>query len=250
MKRTFATALLCGALWAAPGIPPRKPKLILAIVVDQFRYDYLQRFRADYTAGFKRLLEQGAVFEDAHHIHFPTVTAVGHSTFLSGATPNLSGIVGNEWFDRDAGKNVTSVSDSTTKLLGADSPAEGSSPRRLLVSTLGDEIKMISGQQSKVIGISIKDRAAILPVGHMADGAYWFNNKSGHWVSSSYYMVSLPDWVEKANANKPSANSEHGVWTRLNSTPGSVKPYCSMDGDAPGGIIKCPSLEATPGATK
>jgi predicted AlkP superfamily pyrophosphatase or phosphodiesterase len=246
MRRPLTTALLCGVLCflcAAPGPPPKKPKLILAVVVDQFRYDYMQRFRADYTAGFKRILEQGAVFEDAHHIHFPTVTAVGHSTFLSGATPNLSGIVGNEWFDRETGKNVTSVSDPSTKLLGTDSGADGSSPRRMLVSTLGDEIKM-SGQQSKVIGVSIKDRAAILPAGHMADGAYWFDNKSGHWVTSTYYKEALPDWVEKINAAKPSAHAEHGVWYPLNSKPGAAKPYCSMDGTD--GIKKCPSLEASP----
>src|SRR5258708_35466840 len=106
MRRVFGSTLLfsypLAAFAQAP--PPKKPKLILAVVVDQFRYDYMLRFRADYTSGFKRILEQGAVFDDAHHIHFPTVTAVGHSTFLSGATPSLSGIVANEWFDRETGK--------------------------------------------------------------------------------------------------------------------------------------------------
>ncbi len=248
MKRSLSTALLCGVLGllcAAPGPPPKKPKLILAVVVDQFRYEYLNRFRADYTSGFKRILEQGAVFEDAHHIHFPTVTAVGHSTFLSGATPSLSGIVGNEWYDRETGKSVTSVSDPATKLLGADAAAAGSSPHRMLASTVGDELKM-SGQQSKVIGISIKDRAAILPAGHMADGAYWFDNKSDHWVTSSYYKEKLPDWVEKINAGKPSGASEHGVWYPVNAKPGgAAKPFCNMEA-ASGDVPKCRSLEASP----
>ncbi len=121
---------------------PKKPKLVVAVVVDQFRYDYLLRFRADYHGGLARLLDQGAVFTDAHYIHFPTVTAVGHSTFLSGATPSVSGIINNEWYDRATGRSVTSVSDDTTRLLGGVPGATGSSPNRMLVSAIGDELKM------------------------------------------------------------------------------------------------------------
>src|SRR5258708_39067277 len=155
---------------------PKKPKLVVAVVVDQFRYDYLMRFRADYHSGLARLLNQGAVFTDARYIHFPTVTAIGHSTFLSGATPSVSGIVGNEWYERDNEQHhpgsVTSVSDPLTKLLGGVPGATGSSPRRLLVSTLPDELK-IAKHSGKVIGISMKDRSAILPVGHTSDAASW-----------------------------------------------------------------------------
>src|ERR1700680_418539 len=171
---------------------PRTPKLVLAVVIDQFRYDYLTRFRNDYTGGLKRLLEQGAVFTNARYDQVPTVTAAGHSIFLSGAPPALTGIVGNEWWDRETRKRITSVSDETTKLLGGT--GAGSSPRRLLQSTLGDELK-ISGKGGKVIGVSIKDRSAILPSGHMADGAYWFDGKTGNFVSSTYYFADLPDWV-------------------------------------------------------
>ena len=156
----MAFALICTALAAKVAIGAEKPKLILAVVVDQFRYDYLTRFRADYHDGFDRLLTQGAVFTDAHHIHFPTVTAIGHSTFLSGATPSVSGIIGNEWYDRGVKHPVTSVSDENTQLLGGIKGAVGSSPRRLLVSTIGDELKM-AGSGGKVIGVSIKDRSAI-----------------------------------------------------------------------------------------
>ncbi len=175
-----------------------KPKLVLAVVVDQFRYDYLLRFRADYHGGIARLLTDGAVFADARYIHYPTVTAVGHSTFLSGATPSISGIIGNAWFDRGENESVTSVSDKSTTLLGGTPATKGSSPHRLLVSTVGDELKM-SGRTAKVIGISIKDRSAILPAGHMADAAYWFDNDSQHFVTSDYYMKQLPMWVAKVN---------------------------------------------------
>src|SRR5438309_3520227 len=158
-------ALSCAAVaLAAP-----KPKLVVAVAVDQFRYDYLTRFRGEYHGGLNQLLTKGAVFTNARYEHFPTVTAIGHSTFLSGATPAISGIIGNDWWERSENRNVTSVVDDKTKLLGAGNTV-GSSPRRLLVSTVGDELKIADQGRSKVIGISLKDRAAILPAGHMADG--------------------------------------------------------------------------------
>src|SRR5580658_3491699 len=178
----------------------QQPKLVVAIVIDQFRYDYLTRFHSEYTGGFKRFFEHGATFTNARFEHVPTVTAIGHSTFLSGATPALSGIIGNEWWDSASKKRVTSVSDGETSLLG--STGEGSSPNRLLQSTLGDEMKM-SGKGGKVVGVSIKDRAAILPSGHMADGAYWFDGKAGNFVSSTYYFDALPGWVAQFNGSRP-----------------------------------------------
>jgi predicted AlkP superfamily pyrophosphatase or phosphodiesterase len=205
------------------------PRLVLAIVIDQFRYDYLTRFRDDYTGGLKRLLDQGAVFTNAHYDHVPTVTAVGHSTFLSGATPALSGIVGNTWWDREAHKEVTSVSDDSTRLLGAGSGASGSSPRRMLQSTLGDELK-ISGKGGKVIGVSIKDRAAILPSGHMADGAYWFDGESGNFVSSTYYFPALPRWVEEFNHARPADKFAGQVWMgRKMPAAASAELYNALD---------------------
>ena len=208
MKKLALLFLAARALAAAASRPP---KLVLALAVDQFRYDYLTRFRADYHAGFSRLLTRGAVFTNAHYEHFPTVTAIGHSTFLTGATPAMSGIVGNDWFDRESGKNVTSVSDDSVKLLGGGD-ARGSSPRRLLVSTVGDELKIAGGNQPKVIGISLKDRSAILPAGHMADGAYWFDAKSGNFVSSTYYFDELPAWVRDFNAARPADRFKGAVW--------------------------------------
>ncbi len=174
MNRLTIPFLTLASLLPAQPIPPPKPKLVLAVIVDQFRYDYLLRFRSDYKAGFARILEHGAVFTDAHHQHLPTVTAAGHAAFLSGAPPSISGIVANEWYDRETGKQITSVSDPDTQLLGGTPGKTGSSPRRLLPSTIGDELKM-AGKAEKVMGISIKDRAAVLPAGHMADAAYWFD---------------------------------------------------------------------------
>jgi arylsulfatase A-like enzyme len=219
MKKTLLSVLLAATLLAAA---PRKPKLVVAIVIDQFRYDYLTRFRTEYHAGFDRLLTQGAVFTNARYIHFPTVTAVGHSTFLSGATPSVSGIVGNDWFDREEGKHVTSVSDSHTKLLGGS--GEGASPHRLLVSTVGDELKM-ADRRSRVIGVSLKDRAAILPAGHMANGAYWFDLKSGNFVSSTYYFDDLPGWVKDFNSTHPGEKYRGITWLTHKLPDDPVKLY-------------------------
>jgi predicted AlkP superfamily pyrophosphatase or phosphodiesterase len=221
---------------------PEKPRLVLAVVVDQFRYDYLLRFRGDYHGGFARLLSEGAVFADARYIHYPTVTAVGHSTFMSGATPSISGIVGNTWLDRGENAQVTSVSDKSTALLGGAAGLSGSSPHRLLVSTIGDELKM-SGQLSRVIGISLKDRSAILPAGHMADAAYWFDTDSQHFVSSSYYMKQLPAWVAAINAARPTSRYLGARWSALDAGPAG-KPFCSMTAGTE--LRFCGAIENTP----
>jgi hypothetical protein len=214
-----AVTALAGALTAAPAAGP-DIRLVLLIAVDQFRYDYLTRFRAEYTSGLERLLTNGAVFTNAYLEHYPTVTAIGHSTMLTGATPSVSGIVGNDWYDRASGGTVTSVSDPTVTPLGAPtgSPA---SPRRLLVSTVGDELKMSSphapgsAEAPRVIGISLKDRSAILPSGHMADAAYWWDSESANFVSSTFYFNALPGWVTKFNARKSADKRAGSSWTLL-----------------------------------
>jgi predicted AlkP superfamily pyrophosphatase or phosphodiesterase len=242
MKKALLLLLLLGNVRPASPAAPKKPKLVLAIVVDQFRYDYLTRFRGEYHSGLARLLEKGAVFTNAHHVSFPTVTAIGHATFLTGATPSVSGIAGNEWYDRDTKRSVTSVQDDGTDLLGAAYGAKGSSPKNLLVSTLGDEIKM-QGIESKVIGVSIKDRSAILPVGHMADGAYWIDADSNRWVSSSYYMKKLPAWVKDVNDTRPIQKYLGQTWNAVDAQAGA-KPFCSM---AAGTEVEfCGPIETTP----
>jgi len=191
--------------------PSGSPRLIVAIVIDQFRYDYLTRFRSEYTGGLKRLLEDGANFTNANYRHHQTVTATGHSTFLTGSTPAMTGIIGNEWWDRATSAVVTSVSDGGTRLLGGDGP--GSSPRRLLQSTLGDELKA-SGKGGKVIGVSMKDRSAILPAGHTADAAYWFDSNTGNFVSSTYYFNALPAWVTEINRSRPGVKYAGQAWLK------------------------------------
>lgn len=246
LKRTYRLAilLLAGlAALVAANEPHKHPRLVLAIVIDQFRYDYLQRFRADYNSGLKRLLDQGAVFHDAHLIHVPTVTAVGHSTFLSGAPPSISGIISNEWYDRESRQMVTSVFDPKSKLVGGAPDARGSSPRRLLVSTVGDELKM-HGVESKIIGVSIKDRSAILPVGHMADGAYWYDPGSNHWVTSTYYRAELPGWVRELNGENLYQRYLGASWVPLDAPNESAKPFCTMTTGTD--VRHCGSLEATP----
>ena len=209
MKKLLALIVALSSLAAAPQAPAPKPappeiRLVLLIAVDQFRYDYLTRFRADFTSGFKRLLTQGAVFTDANLEHYPTVTAIGHATMLSGATPSVSGIIGNDWFDRATGTQVQSITDTTVKPIGAPDAATAS-PRRLLVSTLGDELKLASGAKKgsetapRVIGMSLKDRSAVMPAGRGADAAYWLDTKSGAFVSSTYYMPDVPAWVKAFN---------------------------------------------------
>lgn len=208
----------------AQKVAPKSPKLVVFIAVDQFRYDYLLRFRKDYNSGLARLLESGAVFTNANYQHYPTVTAVGHSTMLSGATPNVSGIVANDWWDRATGKEVTSVEEFNPQIknLGSDSK-KVASPHRLLVSTLGDEIKMSGQWDSKVIGISIKDRSAILPSGRMANGAYWFDIDSGNWVSSSWYFKTLPDWVTQLNKARAADKFAGAQWKPLLETGPAFK---------------------------
>ena len=194
----------------------KRPRLVLLIVVDQFRYDYLERFGDLFAAnGFRRLLRDGASWTQSHYDHMPTYTAPGHGTMMTGAYPAESGIIGNEWLDRASGKRITSVSDETVRLLGDNPNAYGASPRRLMGSTVGDELRLISNGRAKVIGISIKDRSAILPAGRNASAAYWFSTTSGNLVSSTYYFNEMPAWVTAFNNAKHADKYFGAKWERL-----------------------------------
>ena len=193
----------------------KHPRLVLLIVVDQFRYDYLERFGDLFVAnGLQRLMRDGASWTDANYDHMPTYTAPGHATLMTGAWPAETGIIGNDWPDRDTGKSVTSVSDPTATLLGGDE-GEGASPRRLMASTLGDELRLRTNDRSKVIGISIKDRSAILPAGRHANAAYWFSQRTGRMISSNYYFNLLPAWVIDFNDVRPADKFFGQRWDRL-----------------------------------
>ena len=218
-QRIFTNLLTSLVVLSAAAQAADKPKLVVGIVVDQFRYDYLTRFRADYHGGLDRLLTHGANFTSAYYAQVPTKTAVGHTIFLSGAMPAVSGIVDNAWYDRDSEQIVTSVCDWDVKTVGAPQPAHGkkctdsdpASPKRLLVTTFGDELR-VAQANSKVIGISLKARAAILPSGHAANGAYWFDGVSGNFITSSFYMEHLPAWVDSFNAKKLPAQYLDRAW--------------------------------------
>ena len=220
--RLSLSALLSALLIVAPlSAQTKKPatpkiKLVLGIVIDQFRYDYLMRFEDQFgEGGFKRFLQNGAVFSNAHYPYTPTVTACGHAAFMSGASPSHNGIIGNDWFDRATGKRTTSVADANTKLLGGKDEATGMSPLRLVGSTLGDQLKFHTVEQAKVIGMSYKDRSAILPVGKHPNGAYWFSASNGTFVSSTYYFSELPAWVKKFNQEQNLARYFGKIWERL-----------------------------------
>src|SRR5438034_1831438 len=178
------------------------PKLIVIIVIDQFRGDYLERYRDQFgEGGFRLLLERGANFTDCNYDYANTHTAPGHATLLTGAYSNGHGIHANSWWDRQTRRMVTSVQDNGTRLVGMASNLPGASPHNLMADTLGDELKLATQGKARVFGIALKDRAAILPAGFSDDGAFWIDQQTGTWVSSTYYGSELPKWVQDFNAS-------------------------------------------------
>ena len=192
------------------------PRLVLLIAVDQFRYDYLERYGDLFVAnGLRRLMRDGASWTQSNYDHMPTYTAPGHATMMTGAYPAESGIIGNEWLDRPSGKRITSVFDDSVKLLGGGPNDAASSPSRLMTSTVGDELRLATNDRAKVIGISVKDRSAILPAGRHANAAYWFSTTTGNMVSSTYYFNELPAWVSTFNAGRMADKYFGAKWERL-----------------------------------
>ena len=180
-----------------------KPKLVVGIVVDQMRYDFLYRYSEKYSSGgFKRLMNEGFNCRNNHYDYAPTVTAAGHAAIFTGSIPAINGIIGNEWFNQKTGKSVYCVEDSSVRTVGSDSNAGLMSPKNLLVSTITDQLKIANNFESKTIGIALKDRGSILPAGHTANAAYWFDSKNGAWITSSFYMNDLPQWVKDFNSMK------------------------------------------------
>ena len=175
-----------------------RPKLVVGIVVDQMRWDYLYRYQKRYTdGGFKRLLGEGFSCENTMIPYVPSVTAIGHTCIYTGSVPSIHGIAGNN-FVKD-GKKVYCTDDDSVKPVGTTSVAALMSPRNLWVSTIGDEMKIASNGRAKVVGVALKDRASILPAGHNPNGVFWFDDQTGCFITSSYYMDHLPKWVEAFN---------------------------------------------------
>ena len=180
-----------------------KPKLVVGIVVDQMKMEYLYRFSNDFSNnGFKKLMAKGFTFHNMHYNYMPTYTAPGHAAIFTGALPNVNGIVGNDWFNKATGKEMYCTDDASVSTLVEGTESEGKmSPKNLFSTTITDELKLATNFKSKVIGISIKDRGAILPAGHFADWAFWYT-KTGNFISSSFYGNKLPDWTIQFNEEK------------------------------------------------
>ncbi len=183
--------------------PASKPKLVVGVVVDQMRWDFLYRYKSQYgKGGFNRLLGEGYSCENTMITHLPTYTAVGHTGVYTGAFPSIHGIVGNNWRDGKTGKRMYCTEDSTVSGVGSNNESGKMSPKNLQVNTIADELKLSNGFRSKTFGVSLKDRGAILPAGHSADAAYWYDDKTGNWISSTFYMEQLPEWVNRYNEKR------------------------------------------------
>ena len=247
---SFQTEVLVGHSPSAA-----KPRLVVGITVDQMRADYLSRFGAWEDAsspatfgegGFRRMVEEGFTCRDHHFGYAPTYTGPGHASIYTGTTPNVHGIVGNDWYDRASGTSVYCASDTSVKGVNGDGvDFEGlilgssgqMSPHRMLSTTLGDELKMATGGQAKVYGVSMKDRGAILPAGHAADGAFWFYGKDlGHFVSSTYYGDTLPLWLVDLNQSGRAEELMAAGWDRLHDE--AVYAQCLPDNNPYEGAFK------------
>lgn len=178
-----------------------RPKLVVGLVVDQMRWDYLYRYHDMYGVnGFKRLLDQGFSCENTMIPYAPPVTGAGHTCIYTGSVPAINGIVANDWIERETGMRMYCASDSTVRPVGSASLWEGQmSPRNMLTNSIADELRLATNFRSKTIGIALKDRGGIFPAGHSANAAYWFDDKTGQWITSTYYMNELPVWVQGYN---------------------------------------------------
>lgn len=194
----------------------KQPALVVGIVVDQMRYDYLWRYYDKYGMdGFRRLMREGFLCKDANFDYVPTYTAPGHACIFTGTGPAVNGIISNEWYDRVSGKDVYCVNDTTVKPVGTTSISGKMSPRNLLSGTITDELRIASKFHSRVIGIALKDRGSVLPAGHTANAAYWHDPYTNNWVSSTYYMEQLPEWVQAFNRRKVIDSLLNFPWNTL-----------------------------------
>ena len=219
LRAAVAIFLICLGL-PGPGYGSAynaRPKLVVIIVIDQFRGDYLERYRDQWgEGGFRLLLEHGADFTDCNYDYANTRTAPGHATLLTGAYTNGHGIMANEWWDPQKKAKVAAVEDDATKLVGIAGDAPGASPHHLLADTLGDELKLATQGKSRVFGVALKDRAAVLPAGFAADGAYWIDRQTGAWITSTYYRSELPKWAQDFNDSKRAEKYLNQEWKDSN----------------------------------
>lgn len=200
-----------------------RPRLVVGIVVDQMRYDYLYRYYDAYGPdGFRRLLREGFSCENTLYNYWPTYTGPGHAAIYTGTTPNINGIIANEWYDRQWERQRYVTTDTTENAVGTSKPHDRSgrhSPRVLLSSTISDELRLAFAMKSKVVGICLKDRGSILPAGHFPNACYWFDDQTGNWITSTYYAQQLPDWVNAFNRQEKARQYLDGIWDKLHQRP-------------------------------
>ena len=215
MKKLFAILVLVTSIVKAQ--QHKEPKLVVGIVIDQMRYDYIQRYWNDFESnGFKRLVKDGYFNRNTHFNYVPTYTGPGHASIFTGTSPRYHGIIANNWYDKKEHKEVYCASDPNVKSVGVlNSEAGQMSPSRMLANTFGDELKIYTQQRSKNYGISLKDRGAILSIGHMADGAFWMDSKTGKMISSDFYWNNLPEWATKFNNKNLAKKYLSKRWTPL-----------------------------------
>ncbi|HEX3024344.1 MAG TPA: alkaline phosphatase PafA, partial [Chitinophagaceae bacterium] len=208
----------------------QRPKLVVGIVVDQMRWDYLYLFYDLYktNGGFKRLMGEGFTCDNTFVPYLPTVTGCGHASVYTGSVPAINGITGNNWWDSNLKKGMYCVQDDSVKTVGSATDQGKMSPKNLLTTTLTDELRLASNFQSKVVGLSIKDRGAILPAGHSANAAYWYDALTGNFITSNYYMNELPNWMQDFNARKLVDSFYTQNWNLLDTTSVYEK-YCDVD---------------------
>lgn len=194
-----------------------RPKLVVGLVIDQMRWDYLYRYYEKFgNDGFKRLLNTGYSLNNVNIPYVPTVTALGHTSIYTGSVPAIHGIAGNDWTDKNTGENVYCTTDESVNPIGTTNAKVGShSPKNLWSTTVTDELRLATNFQGKVIGVSLKDRASILPAGHTPNGAYWFDDSTGDFITSSYYMNDLPQWLKSFNAQDLPTKLVANGWNTL-----------------------------------
>ncbi len=246
-------------------IPTSKgPRLVVGIVVDQMRYDYLYRYYDKFGSdGFRRMMDKGFNCRNNHYHYAATYTGPGHAAVYTGSAPALNGIVGNDFYDRNLGRMLYCTDDSTVSTVGNTGSAGKMSPQNLLVTTITDQLKLATDGRAKVIGIALKDRGAILPAGHAANAAYWFDSKDGNWISSTFYQKDLPQWAKDFNAQKRPDQFLSRKWEPVlplpqyvastaddepfeNSMPGETKPIFPHEFAAQAGGAKYEVLRTSP----
>ncbi len=201
---------------SSPAQENSRPRLVVGIVIDQMRYDYLQKYEKFYSEnGFKRLMKDGSNFTFAHYNYVPTYTGPGHASIFTGTTPYYHGIISNDWFSKKSKSFVNCVEDDTVRTIGETGTEGHVSPKRLLTTTISDQLKIVTNGKSKVYSISLKDRAAVLPGGHSPDQVYWYSDKNGKFITSSYYTNALPQWVIDFNQENYVSRLFKGGWNLL-----------------------------------